>query len=64
MQYHHTPKGSCKGKEILSFSPGLSAERVRNMLVLHHQTKPLLPAFGSAVVTIEPDDPKGLLQPK
>lgn len=46
------------------FSPGLSAERVRNMLVLHHQTKSLLPAFGSAVVTIEPDDLKGLLQPK
>lgn len=34
------------------------------MLVLHHQTKPLLPAFGSAVVIIEPDDLKGLLQPK
>lgn len=34
------------------------------MLVLHHQTKPLLPVLGSAVLTIEPDDLKGLLQPK
>lgn len=58
------PKRQLQKERYNLFSPGLNAERVRNMLVLHHQIKPLLPALGSAVVTIEPDDLKGLLQPK